>query len=297
VETLIRHADVAMYEAKSSHGHFALYDPTADRHRPERLALVGELRRAISEGELVVHYQPKAEVGSGEVRSVEALVRWQHPRRGLLPPFEFMPVVERTGLIKPLTFYVLDVALGQCAAWARDGLGLSVAVNLSMRSLHDLELADEVARLLEKWDVAPGRLQLEITEDSIMADPVRARETLTELSAMGVGLSIDDFGTGYSSLAYLRSLPMNEIKIDRSFVMNMDKDENDAVIVRSTIDLGRNLGLDVVAEGVESETIWSQLDALGCDLLQGFYLSRPVPAGDLVAWLRERQRGEERMAS
>jgi EAL domain-containing protein (putative c-di-GMP-specific phosphodiesterase class I) len=219
------------------------------------------------------------------VRSVEALVRWQHPGRGLLPPLEFMPVVERTGLIKPLTFYVLDISLGQCAAWARDGLDLSVAVNLSMRSLHDLELPAEVARLLAKWDVQPSRLQLEITEDSIMADPVRARETLMELSTMGVGLSIDDFGTGYSSLAYLRSLPMNEIKIDRSFVMNMDKDENDAVIVRSTIDLGRNLGLEVVAEGVETADVTAALATRGCDVIQGYWVCPPLPADEVELWL------------
>jgi EAL domain-containing protein (putative c-di-GMP-specific phosphodiesterase class I) len=182
---------------------------------------------------------------------------------------------------------VIDKALAQCAAWGRDDLELSVAVNLAMRNLLDLDFPDDVAELLGKWEVKAELLELEITESTIMADPFRARQVLTRLSEMGVRLSIDDFGTGYSSLSYLRRLPVQEIKIDRSFVLNMTEDENDAVIVRSTIDLARNLGLEVVAEGVENARTWSDLESYGCDIAQGYFLSRPVLADELAAWLKE----------
>jgi len=247
-----------------------------------------ELRRAIDQEELLLHYQPKAELQSGRIAGVEALVRWQHPERGLLYPDEFVPLAERTGLIKELTLCVLEAALRQLRAWQESGLQLSVSVNLSARDLLDCELPETVERLLRKYELAPDRLELEITESVILADPMRARLVLNRLSAMGVELAIDDFGIGYSSLAYLKRLPVKQIKIDRSFVMNMERDENDAVIVRSTIDLGRNLGLMVVAEGVESKTIWSDLARLECDLAQGYYLSRPIPAQALADWVRER---------
>jgi EAL domain-containing protein (putative c-di-GMP-specific phosphodiesterase class I) len=220
---------------------------------------------------------------------VEALVRWQHPERGLVPPDEFIPLVQQTGLIQPLTRYVIDAALRQVRAWGEQGWDLSVAVNLSTRNLLDNELPEQIAALLARHRVDAGRLELEITESTMLEDPARTKAILERLSAMGIRLSIDDFGTGYSSLSYLKRLPVDEIKIDRSFVMNMVEDEDDATIVRSTIDLGRNLGLEVVAEGVESGPIWDRLSDLGCTVAQGYYLSRPVPAAEIVPWLERRQ--------
>jgi EAL domain-containing protein (putative c-di-GMP-specific phosphodiesterase class I) len=240
----------------------------------------------------VLHYQPKAALGSGEVHAVEALVRWAHPTRGLVPPDEFIPLAQQTGLIKPLTLYVVDEALRQCKAWQREGLSLCIAVNLSMRNLLDLEFPDDVRHLLDTWQVDPGLLEFEITESTMLADPVRTKLILDKLSAMGIRLAIDDFGTGYSSLAYLKKLPIDEIKIDRSFVMHMREDMDDATIVRSTIDLARNLGLDVVAEGVESEEAWEQLSTLGCTVAQGYFLSKPVPADELRNWLLQRAAAE-----
>ena len=293
-DTLIQRADVAMYLAKTANSDFEVYDPRQDGYDPSRLVLVGQLRRAIDAGELVVHYQPKAQLASGEVKGAEALVRWRHPQRGLLPPDEFIPLAQHTGLIRPLTFHVLDEALRQASLWQLQGLDLCVAVNVAMRNLLDVQFPDDVGQLLAKWEVSPDRLELEITESTIMADPFRARLVLTRLAEMGVRLSIDDFGTGYSSLGYLRRLPVGEIKIDKSFVMNMQADENDAVIVRSTIDLGRNLGLEVVAEGVESAAVWHDLVTYGCDVAQGFFLSRPMPAEDFTRWLLDkRARGAE----
>jgi diguanylate cyclase (GGDEF)-like protein len=285
-DTAIQRADVAMYLAKTANTDFELYDAKHDEYDPARLGLIGELRRAIEQDEIVLYFQPKAELRTGAVRGAEALVRWRHPERGLLGPDEFIPLAQHTGLIRPLTLHVVDGALRQCHLWRREGFELHVAVNLAMRNLLDLSFPDDVAHILRKWNVEPGLLELEITESTIMGDPFRARQVLERLNEMGVRLSIDDFGTGYSSLGYLKRLPVTEIKIDKSFVMNMTEDENDAVIVRSTIDLGRNLGLEVVAEGVESAEIWRDLERWGCDVAQGYYLSRPVPAEDLTAWLR-----------
>jgi diguanylate cyclase len=288
VDALLRRADVAMYRAKEESSTFAFHDATRDRRDPARLLLVGELRRAIRDRELVLHYQPKATLRSGEVASVEALVRWLHPERGLILPDAFVPLAERTGLMKPLTSYVLDEALRQCAEWREQGLNLAVAVNLSMRNLLDVSFPEEVAELLRARGVEPQLLEFEITESTVLVDPARSKLVLERLSGMGVRLSIDDFGTGYSSLAYLKRLPLNELKIDRSFVMHMLENDDDAVIVRSTIDLGRNLGLEVVAEGVEDELTWNALASLGCDVAQGYYLSRPVPADELGKWLAGR---------
>ncbi|MDQ3867571.1 MAG: EAL domain-containing protein [Actinomycetota bacterium] len=288
VDTLLQRADVAMYAAKTSHGGYALYDAASDDYSPGRLRLVAELRRAIEEGELTVHYQPKEDLATAEVVGAEALVRWNHPERGLLAPGEFVPVAQHTNLIKPLTLYVLDTALAQCSAWRRDGVNLHVAVNLSSRSLLDVDLPADVARLLAKWELRGEALELEITETTIMADPLRAASVLARLNALGVRIAIDDFGTGYSSLAYLSGLPVHEIKIDRSFVTTMNESSSHAVIVRSTIDLGRNLGLEVVAEGVETADVLEALRALGCDAAQGYFLSRAVPPADLAEWLRAR---------
>jgi diguanylate cyclase (GGDEF)-like protein len=286
VDTLLQRADVAMYLAKEDHTGCELYSAERDEYSPGRLALAAELRRALDERELLLHYQPIAELAHGQVVGVEALVRWQHPERGLLPPDEFVPLAERTGLIRELTLYVLADALRQVHAWHEEGLDLRVAVNLSARDLVDFTLPEAVGRLLAANRVPATRLELEITESVILADPMRARAILTRLSEMGVGLAIDDYGSGYSSLGYLKRLPVDQIKIDRSFVMNMEQDDNDAVIVRSTIELGRNLGLRVVAEGVQAPTAWALLKALGCDYAQGYHLSRPIVAGDIPTFIR-----------
>jgi diguanylate cyclase (GGDEF)-like protein/PAS domain S-box-containing protein len=288
-DVLIQRADVAMYAAKQESAPFAFYDADADEYDPTRLTLVAELRRAMEERELVLHYQPKAVLEDGSVRSVEALLRWQHPHQGLIYPDSFIPVAQETGLIRPLTLYVVDEALRQCREWRDAGLGLSISVNLSMRNLLDLEFPQQVAGLLEHWEVEAELLELEITESTMLANPARTKAVLGQLHALGIRLSIDDFGTGYSSLAYLRRLPIDEIKIDRSFVMSMTEEADDVAIVRSTIDLGRNLGLDVVAEGVETQEIWDKLRELGCNTAQGYYLSRPVPPEKLAAWLEERR--------
>jgi EAL domain-containing protein (putative c-di-GMP-specific phosphodiesterase class I) len=274
-----------MYAAKASHVSYVVYDPGMDRHSPRRLGLLGQLRRALAAGELVVHYQPKAEVRSGRVTGAEALVRWQHPEYGLLGPGEFVPLAETTGLIRPLTSHVLEAALRQCRAWLDAGHELSVAVNLSTRCLLDLALPEQVTGLLEDAEVAPGRLLLEITESSIMTDPARALEILNRLHALSVQLAIDDFGTGYSSMAYLKSLPVQELKVDRSFVQHLRDSQSDAVIVRTTVDLGHNLGLRVVAEGVEDEATLRELAKVGCDSAQGYHLAKPMPAAELDAWL------------
>ncbi|MGD0166405.1 MAG: EAL domain-containing protein [Gaiellaceae bacterium] len=285
VDTLIQRADVAMYMAKEAHTGFEVYAADRDQYTPKRLALLGELRRALENKELVLFYQPKADIRTGKVHGVEALLRWQHPEHGLTFPDDFIPLAEHTGLIRPLTLYVLNEALEQSYHWQQQGITLNIAVNLSARNLLDSELPDDVAQLLETWHVDPALLKLEITENTIMVDPPKALEVLTRLRDLGVGLSIDDFGTGYSSLSYLRKLPVDELKIDRSFVMNMPQSENDQQIVRSTIDLSRNLGLKVVAEGVETKEIWRDLAALGCDVAQGYYLTRPIPPQELVEWL------------
>jgi diguanylate cyclase (GGDEF)-like protein len=276
VDLLLQRADIAMYIAKDAHVPM-VYAPDQDRYSSTRLALMSQLRRAIANRELVVHYQPQAEMRGGEIRSVEALVRWEHPERGLLAPEEFIPLAEHIGLIRPLTAFVLDEALRQCAQWRDDGIDLSVAVNISGRDLLDQRLPDEVHECLRRWSVEPDHLELEITENTVLSDPVRARGILERLSDIGVRLAIDDYGTGNSSLAYLKRLPVSVLKIDRSFVLNMQADHDDAIIVRSTIDLGHNLGLVVVAEGVEDEHAWQALADLGCDTAQGYFLGRPVP--------------------
>jgi diguanylate cyclase (GGDEF)-like protein len=287
-ETLLRHADVAMYLAKEARAGTAVYDSEQDANDAARLSLAGELRRAIDNEELVLHFQPKAELDSGCIVGVEALVRWIHPERGFIPPNDFIPIAERTGLIKALTRHVLRAAVQQCSEWREAGLDLHVAVNLTIPDLLDLELPDQIRKLLAELRVRPDQLELEITESTILADPFRVRQVLAQLNELGLRLAIDDFGTGYSSLAYLRRLPVHTIKIDRSFVMDMCENPSDATIVRSTIDLGRNLGLDVVAEGVETEETWQALREQGCTLAQGYLLSKPVPAEELTSLLAER---------
>jgi diguanylate cyclase (GGDEF)-like protein len=292
VETLIQRADIAMYSAKEGGGGHAMFEPRLDRFSPRRLSLAGGLRQAIQNGEITLFFQPKAQLEGGEIVGVEALARWEHPRLGLVGPSEFVPIAEQTGLITPLTSHVLDAALRQVREWNDQGRELTVAVNLSARSFLDAQLALEIPRLLAKWDVDARLLELEITESMLMLDPGRAQAVLERLSRIGLTLSVDDFGTGYSSLANLKRLPVDVIKIDKSFVMDMAIDASDAAIVRSTIDLAHNLGLRVVAEGVESHQAWTRLKELGCDLGQGFYVSRPLPAADLGRLLGERVAAE-----
>jgi diguanylate cyclase (GGDEF)-like protein/PAS domain S-box-containing protein len=288
VDLLLQRADVAMYVAKESGAPFAIYDPDEDTYEPGRLALGAELRQALDRRELAVYYQPQVDLRTEQVTGAEALVRWLHPQRGLLPPDEFIPFAEHTGLMKPITLYVLDEALRQYRAWERAGSCLNLSVNVSMRSLIDIALPTAIEALLRRWGVEPARLTLEITESAIAADRFRVGTTLKQLSGLGVRLSVDDFGTGYSSMDYLRRLHLREIKIDRSFVIAMSTDEEDAIIVRSMIDLARNLGLHVVAEGVETEETYELLRELGCDTAQGVYLSRPVPPDELATWLAGR---------
>jgi len=284
--TLLRHADVAMYVAKNADEPCAVYAPEQDTYTSERLTLIGELRAAIADGDLYLHYQPKVDLATGHVAGVEALVRWAHPVRGLVQPDQFIPLAERTGLITSLTLWVLEEALGQCQRWQQQDRALGVAVNLSTRSLQDPELPATVAGLLARYAIPPGRLTLEITESALMVDPVRAQTVLTGLGELGVRLSIDDFGAGYSSLGYLKQLPVTEVKIDQSFIRAMgDSGVKDMAIARAVIDLGHNLGMQVVAEGVEDQAVWDLLRAAHCDVSQGYYLSRPLPAAELERWL------------
>jgi diguanylate cyclase (GGDEF)-like protein len=284
VNTLLQRADVAMYVAKNTGTGQETYASENDKHSPYRLSLSGDLRNAIERSELLLMYQPQVSLLDGSVRGVEALVRWQHPDRGILAPGEFIPIAERGGLIQPLTRYVLNAAIKQVAEWDSEGLNLNVAVNLSVRNLLDPELSGEVRELLEKWDIDPIRLELEITESSIMSDPERAAVVLNELHALGVRLAVDDFGIGYSSLSSIKKLPISAIKIDRSFIQHMAVDENDLFIVRSVIDLSHNLGVEVVGEGVETKEVSDMLALLGCDFVQGFYRSAPTPAKE-IPWL------------
>lgn len=284
-ETLLQRADVAMYLAKEAGTGVELYTSERDSYSPARLALSGELRRAIDEGELIVEYQPKFDQRQSIV-GCEALVRWQHPERGLIAPDEFIPMAEQTGLIRQLTFFVLNEAIAQTRAWHDRGHLLHIAVNLSIRNLLDVELSHRLAAVLRRHGLPPCFLELEVTESVIMADTARAEAVLAQLHAMGIGLSVDDFGTGLSSYQRLQNLPVNEVKIDRSFVLAMGTDEKAAKIVRSIIDLAHNLGLRVVAEGVEDERAWERLRLLGCDLAQGYFFSRPVSGSALSTMLQ-----------
>jgi diguanylate cyclase (GGDEF)-like protein len=285
---LLRHADVAMYEAKTRQTEIEVYKPGEDRHSRERIELAGQLPDAIDHEQLVLHFQPKVELSSGRVAGVEALVRWRHPERGMLGPNEFLPLAEQHGLMRRLTLEVLRQALDQQAEWRRGGIDLQTAVNISAANLLDPRFPGDVTELVRRHEVPEGSLVLELTEDTLMADPEGALDVLAQLGELGIGLALDDFGTGYSSLAHLKRLPVQELKIDRSFVLDMVADAEDAVIVRSTVDLGRNLGLRVVAEGVETAAAYEQLAGYGCHAAQGYHLSRPLPARELAAWLRRR---------
>jgi diguanylate cyclase (GGDEF)-like protein/PAS domain S-box-containing protein len=285
--TLMRHADAAMYFAKRTGRGTALYTSDLDQNSSSALELSAELREAIEHEQLRIYYQPKVHLRTGLVTRVEALVRWRHPKRGLILPDQFIPLAERTGLIKPLTDWVLNAALRQCHKWQSSGLPIHIAVNLSTKTLQEHFLPQTVAALLEKWQVPPRSLKLEITESSIMADPPHVLAILSLLQTLGVRLSLDDFGTGYSSLMHLRQLPVDEIKIDKSFVMGMSTSASDAAIVRAIIDLAHNLGRQVVAEGVDDERTCRTLAELGCDLAQGYCLSRPLPPRAFEQWLTD----------
>jgi diguanylate cyclase len=287
--TLLQHADVAMYVAKSRNVGVLAYSCEIDEYSPQRLALLGELRRALEMHEIVLHYQPKVSVASGEVVGVEALARWQHPIQGLLYPDSFIAAAEHTGLIGPFTSYVLDAALAQARIWVDQGSPMSVAVNLSGHNLLDEHLPTEVADLLATHGVPASLLELEVTESAIMLDPVRAGRLLQSLSDLGIRLSIDDFGAGYTSLSQLKTLPVDELKIDRSFVMAMASDARDALIVQSVVELGQNLGLNIVAEGVETAQALATLHRFDCDIAQGYYIARPAPVETFDAWLTARK--------
>jgi diguanylate cyclase (GGDEF)-like protein/PAS domain S-box-containing protein len=283
--TLLRRADVAMYDAKQKQNGYSFHREDGGSRTGEQLSLIVELRRAVERNELELYYQPKLHMRTGIMTRCEVLMRWNHPVRGLLAPAAFIPAAERTGLIRSMTDWLLDRALEQCRAWQDAGAPIHLAVNVSAKSLLDQALPGKVQGALDRWGVDPRFLKIEITESSIMADPAHALAILSMLQSMGVRLSVDDFGTGYSSLTHLRELPIDEIKIDKSFVMGMTTSEADAAIVRTVIDLAHNLGKQVCAEGVEDEEMWRMLAELGCDLAQGYWISRPAPAAELMQWL------------
>lgn len=286
-DTLLQRANVALHAAKSGQNNTVIYDPDQDQYSPQRLTLMGELRQALHNNELVMYYQPKLQLSSNEVHSVEALIRWHHPKHGFLNPDEFIQLAERTGLIHPLTVWIIDTAMQQIKQWHQNGYHLSVAINLSALLLIDQELPEMIAGKLAHYQIPVELLRIEITESAIITDPVRALEVLERIHKMGIHISIDDFGTGYSSLAYLSKLAINEIKIDKSFVLQMLNNKREEKIVHATINLAHNLGLSVVAEGVEDQQTLDRLRELGCDSIQGYFICQPAPADDFIAWLTQ----------
>jgi diguanylate cyclase len=288
---------VAMYSAKARQCGVAMYDPSADNASDQSLSLLSELRAAVERDELRLFLQPKIDLASGAVLGAEALVRWQHPQRGLVPPMSFIPFAEQTGFIRELTGWMIDRCAARSRALQSDDLNYKFAINLSTRDLVDQSLPQRLQRLLARDRIDPKTLCLEITESAIMDDPQRALQTLQRLHDMGLRLSIDDFGTGYSSLAYLKKLPLHELKIDRSFVMAMERDAADLKIVRSTIDLAHNLGLSVVAEGVETAQVWALLKRMGCDEAQGYFIAKPMPEAAFADWAQQWAAPQEKLSS
>ncbi|MCU1230312.1 MAG: hypothetical protein JWO97_3196 [Acidobacteria bacterium] len=285
-DTLMKRADIAMYDAKKNHSEIAIYEPGRDEHSIRRLSLMMELRQAIVRDELELYFQPKIDVVTERVVHAEALIRWNHPKHGVMRPDEFIPLAEQSGKISLVTKWVIRNAIKQCAEWKRNGIDLTVAVNLSALDLFDSELPTFITGLLSDAGLPPEKLMLEITESAIMKDAAYAQRILAEMKRRGICLAIDDFGTGYSSLAHLKRLPVDELKIDKSFVLNLTESAtDDLVIVRSTIELGHNMGLVVIAEGVETQESWSILKRLGCDMAQGYYMSPPLPASKFSEWL------------
>ena len=286
-DSLLRRADIAMYAAKKAGAGYVIYDAKHDQHSPARLSLMAELRHAIEQDQLVLYYQPKIDLRNGDICGAEALVRWKHPQHGLMAPDTFIGAAERTGVIHPLTEWVMLTAVRQCRQWQKNGLKIPLAINLSARSLFNPTLPEQIQKVLREQEVSADSLVVEITETAIMADPLRAREILQRIHDIGIQIAIDDFGIGYSSLAYLRRLPVDRLKVDKSFVTNMARDADDAMIVHSTIDLAHALRLEVVAEGVENRETYDQLMKWGCDTAQGYLISRPLPAEAFESWLRE----------
>ncbi len=293
LESLLRRADVAMYQAKREGGGARLYDEASDPHDQEQLGLLSQLRTAIETDQLRLHFQPKVSLREGRTVGFEALVRWEHPERGLLLPGTFVPVAERTALLRPLTAWVLRAAIAECAGWRVQGWDADVAVNIAPATLLEPEFPAQVMQLLAEAGLPGHALELEITETAVMVDPGRAAETLRLLQAMGVSVSIDDFGAGYTSLSYLKSLPVSTLKIDRGFVTNLLDNREDEAVARSVVTLGHDLGLTVVAEGVETADVRQRLLELGCDEIQGYLLARPMPGTEIDGWLRE-QRADAR---
>jgi diguanylate cyclase (GGDEF)-like protein len=289
VDVLMSRADVAMYGAKHRDVGFLFYDPETDPHTQERLQLSSDLRHALERNEFVLHYQPQIDISSGCMIGVEALIRWNHPEHGVIFPDQFIPFAEKTGLINPITEWVLHTAITQCRTWQSAGTDVRIAVNVTARSFQDLLLVEKLETLLrgEGACLAPDRIEIEITENVLMEDIEHGAKAIGRLRNLGVSVAIDDFGTGYSSLAYLKKLPIHSIKIDKSFVLNMTEDDNDAAIVRSTIDLAHNLGYLVIAEGVENQDALGLLESLGCDHAQGYHISHPLPADELVFWAND----------
>ena len=296
-DALLGRAELAMYAAKTRQAGVVVYDPALDSTSQASLSLLGELRTAIDEDQLRLYLQPKLSLFSGAVTGAEALVRWQHPTRGLLPPSLFITFAEQTGFIREITTWMVEKSAMRCAGLRERGLDLKVAVNLSTKDLMDLRLAEKIEQSLARSSLDAGSLCLEITESAIMDDPQRALGTLKRLDAMGITLSIDDFGTGYSSLAHLKSLPLHQLKIDQSFVMAMEQSRADLKIVRSTVDLAHNLGYSVVAEGVETAQTWAILRVLKCDEAQGYFMAKPMPETDFGGWLDQWSRPEARLRS
>lgn len=285
--SLLRCADVAMYKAKTESSRTVVYTVEQDAHSPRRLSMMGELGTAIRENQLVLYYQPRIDIASKKCLGCEALLRWQHPRIGLVPPGEFIPLAEMSDLIQPLGLWVLENAIKQAKIWHEQGLSLVVSVNLSARNLLDLVFPQQIEILLQKYAVPPHLLEIEITESTLIGDPERALQIINRIHSLGVTFAIDDFGTGYSSLSYLKRLPIHTLKIDRSFISDMLTDEQDLVIVKSTLGLAHSFALAVVAEGVEDLPTLEMLKGLCCEQAQGFYISRPVPAADFDVWLKE----------
>ncbi|MBK5355942.1 EAL domain-containing protein [Pseudomonas sp. TH41] len=286
--TLMQRADIAMYAAKKQGMGILTYDPESDRRSPEHLTILGDLRRGLDRGELFLDYQPKVSLSTGKVTGVEALVRWQHPVRGLVRPDEFIPCAELTGIIGSLTYYVLNLALSQVRVWADAGISIPVAVNISARNLLDDKLVFQIVELLECHQLSPDMLVLEVTESAMMLDRHAARTILMRLHTMGIRIAIDDFGAGYTSLAQLKDLPISELKIDKSFVLAMQSNKANELIVRSVVDLGHNLGMSVIAEGVETVDVLNALSKYHCDIAQGFHLCRPISAEAFMRWYEER---------
>ncbi|MGD8927009.1 MAG: EAL domain-containing protein [Thioalkalispiraceae bacterium] len=287
VSTILKSADVAMYNAKNRKLGYCVYNPGTDSNTPDRLSLMGELRQAIYENRLELYYQPKVDLKSSRIIGAEALIRWNHDERGFIPPDEFIPMAEQSGLIRPLTYWVIKSAIAQHEKWYQAGINIIVSVNLSMHNLHDADFISELEKMLKDTVVPNSSFEFEITESTIMSDPEYVVKVLDKLGSLNVSLAIDDFGTGYSSLSLLKKLPVHTLKIDKSFVMDMANDSDDKAIVHSIIEMAHTLGLDVIAEGVENGTVTKQLAELNCDQIQGYYISRPLPAAQVDPILKE----------